>query len=249
MIEWVFLDVGNILLDEDPLTYLVFRRHVEAIRTSHPDRSFSELLAEREARAAAGSAWPVSDVVSSYLDEQHTAQVWAAAEREVHARFAELSPLVAGAVEMVDRLAPRFRLGLIANQGEAARGRLADLGLLDRFEVVMLSELEGLYKPDPRLFRRAIERAGVSASRCLMVGDRLDNDLAPASAIGMETAWVSWPRRDAKGWKPAEADAVAYLHSLERSSAISETRWPDLQLTLVVDEIKALTRALELINS
>jgi 5'-nucleotidase len=249
MIEWVFLDVGNILLDEDPLTYLVFRRHVEAIQKRRPDLSFAELLAEREARAAAGSAWPLWDVVSVYLDEPRCAEVWAEAEREVRARFAELSPLVTGAVELVDQLAQRFRIGLIANQGDPARDRLASIGMLDRFEVVLLSEREGLYKPDPQVFRLAIERAGVSASRCLMVGDRLDNDLAPAAEVGMATAWVRWPSRDAKGWKPAEPDAKAYLHSLERSSAQAATLWSHLQLTMFVDEISELAGALDAISS
>ena len=69
MLEWIFLDVGNVLLDEDPLTYLSFRRHAEAVLRAHPGSTFRDLLAACEARAAAGSRWPVSEVVSAFLDE------------------------------------------------------------------------------------------------------------------------------------------------------------------------------------
>ncbi len=77
MLDWIFLDVGNVLLDEDPLTYLSFRRHVEAIRRIRPGSTFRDLLAAREARAAAGSRWPVFEVLSADLDESGCAQVWA----------------------------------------------------------------------------------------------------------------------------------------------------------------------------
>jgi hypothetical protein len=59
---------------------------------------------------------------------------------------------------------------------------------------------------------------------------------------------VRWPNRDAKGLRPTTHDADAYLRSLERSSAQAATRWSHLPLTLVVDEISALTGALDAIN-
>ena len=53
MFRWVFFDVGNVLLDEDPLTLLSFRRHVESVVRIRSDLSFLDLLSQREARAAA----------------------------------------------------------------------------------------------------------------------------------------------------------------------------------------------------
>ncbi|MFX8844723.1 HAD family hydrolase, partial [Acinetobacter baumannii] len=40
-------------------------------------------------------------------------------------------------------------------------------------------------KPDTRLFLAACDGLGVPPERCLMVGDRIDNDIAPAKALGM----------------------------------------------------------------
>jgi 5'-nucleotidase len=243
--RWVFLDVGNVLLDEDPLTYHSFRRHVEAVQRVRPEMTFRELLAACEARAAAGSRWPVYEVVSAVLDEAACATVWASAGREIRTEFAALSPLIAGADALVERLARRYGLGLIANQGPECRAWLAALGLFDHFAVVALSEERGLFKPDPGLFRWAIERAGASPSRCVMVGDRLDNDVAPARALGLATIWVRWPRRAAKGWRPDDPEALAYRDSLERSSAPVSAPGSHVRPSLAIDTIGELDAALD----
>ena len=50
-----------------------------------------------------------------------------------------------------------------------------------------MSGTHGFRKPDPRLFLRAADDLGVAPSECVMVGDRIDNDIAPARLLGMRT--------------------------------------------------------------
>jgi len=242
VIEWAFLDVGNVLLDEDPLTCRVFRLHVEAVRRARPDLRFGAILAEREASALGGSRWPLFEVVSRYLDEAAVAAAWAEADREVRADYGRLSPPIIGAGDFLEALGGRFRLGLIANQGGECRAWLDRLGWLGRFEVVALSEAEGAFKPDPKLFRLALERAGVGAGSAVMVGDRLDNDIAPAGALGMATARVRWPRRAAKGWDPTDLEDAAYLASLDRVAAARPG--PAVEPTVEADDLGSLARAI-----
>ncbi len=244
MIRWAFLDVGNILLDEDPLTFVNFRVHVEAVRKVRPDLSFDRILLEREERALAGSKWPLYEVVSQYLDDQGCLEAWKLAEVEIRGHYAELSPPIVGAKGLLDALTSHFRLGLIANQGPECRRWLDELGWLDRFEVVALSEEEGVAKPNPELFRKALERAGVEPGESLMIGDRLDNDIAPADALGMKTAWVRWPSRVAKGWTPDTAEQAAYLESLERVAAESARRPRDFEPSIVADDLSEIISAL-----
>jgi putative hydrolase of the HAD superfamily len=45
----------------------------------------------------------------------------------------------------------------------------------------------GYHKPDVRLFLRACEDLGVLPEECVMVGDRIDNDVVPARLLGMRT--------------------------------------------------------------
>jgi FMN phosphatase YigB (HAD superfamily) len=238
MLRWIFFDVGNVLLDEDPLTYRNFCLHVQAIRRVRPDRTFYDLLAEREARAAAGDRWPLASVVAQYLDAAASRSVWGASARAIRAEFAVLSPPVQGALAVIERLGRHYRLGLIANQGAECRAHLAVLGWLDRFEVVAFSEELGLFKPDPDLFRQALAQADVAPEESLMVGDRLDNDIAPAAALGMATAWIRWPDRLAKGWPIGdEPEAHAYLASLERGAARTLALHSQVRPTIVCDTI------------
>lgn len=244
MIRWVFLDVGNVLLDEDPLTFVNFRRHAEAIRRVDPRRSFVDLLAERERRAAAGSRWPLFELVAEVLDQAACTAVWNECAREVRARFTELSPLIPGARTMVNQLAWRHKLGLIANQGQECREALKGHGLLDPFEVIAFGEELELAKPDPVLFHHALKLARATPAECVMVGDRLDNDLAPAADLGMQTVWIRWPRRAAKGWQPDDPEAIAYRDSLERSFASSAFH-ARVHPTVSVDETHEVYAAVE----
>jgi putative hydrolase of the HAD superfamily len=83
-----------------------------------------------------------------------------------------------------------YRLGIIANQPTAVRDAMTRDGLVGFIEVWGVSDDLGLQKPDVALFEHALEVAGVPAGRTVMVGDRLDYDVAPARASGMRTVWV-----------------------------------------------------------
>jgi FMN phosphatase YigB (HAD superfamily) len=240
MIRWVFLDVGNILLDEDPLAYRNFQIHWEAVRHVRPDVKFLDLLAERERRALAGSRWPLYESIVPILGDARCAAVWQTAEREIRTRYAELSPPIPWGLAALEDLTGICRLGLIANQGAECRACLRDLGVLDKFDVVALSEEVGAAKPDSRLFEAALRLANAAPNESLMVGDRLDNDVIPAAALGLRTAWIRWPKRAAKGWHPRDADAVAFRDSLERVSERSTSLWPDARPTFVADDPRGL---------
>ena len=58
------------------------------------------------------------------------------------------------------------------------------------FDVIAASAELGYAKPDKEIFEKALELAGCTAEESVMVGDRLDNDMIPAKAIGMETVWI-----------------------------------------------------------
>ncbi len=78
-------------------------------------------------------------------------------------------------------------LGLAANQPASALAALDDLGVGEFFKHREVSGVHGLRKPDLRLFLRACDDLGVQPDECIMVGDRIDNDIAPARALGMQT--------------------------------------------------------------
>lgn len=86
------------------------------------------------------------------------------------------------------------RFGLVSNFTPNLHRIVAEEGLGDLLEVVACSETEGVSKPDPELFRRALARLGASAARAAMVGDSLASDIAPAHALGLRTCWIRGDR-------------------------------------------------------
>lgn len=83
-----------------------------------------------------------------------------------------------------------YCLGIIANQNFGTAERLEAWGLRKFFEVIAASAEIGYAKPDKEIFEKAFSLAGCRAEESVMVGDRLDNDIVPAKALGMKTVWV-----------------------------------------------------------
>jgi putative hydrolase of the HAD superfamily len=78
-----------------------------------------------------------------------------------------------------------LKLGVVSNFEEWLEQLLEELGVIGYFEVRVISGLEGLEKPDPRIFRLAMERAGVGPEGSVYVGDNPEFDVGPAAAVGM----------------------------------------------------------------
>jgi putative hydrolase of the HAD superfamily len=57
--------------------------------------------------------------------------------------------------------------------------------LVETFPVRVISGLEGIEKPDERIYRLALERAGVDATDAAYVGDNPEFDVDPPAALGM----------------------------------------------------------------
>jgi putative hydrolase of the HAD superfamily len=78
-----------------------------------------------------------------------------------------------------------LRLVVISNANGTLAALLDRVGLAAHFEVLLDSTVEGVEKPDPRIFRRALARLGARAERTLHVGDLYHVDVAGARAAGL----------------------------------------------------------------
>ncbi len=87
-----------------------------------------------------------------------------------------------------------LRLGVLTQSApEAADAVLRFSGLRDRIELVLSAPESGAFKPDPRPYRMAVERTGVSADEVGFVAAHWW-DVAGAKHAGLRTGWVA--RRD-----------------------------------------------------
>ncbi len=91
------------------------------------------------------------------------------------------------------RIAPHYRLGLLSNFDDAQCGRevLADTGVADLFEAVIISAEVRLRKPDRRIFDQMRAMLRLESTEILFVGDTPRDDILGATAAGMRTAWIS----------------------------------------------------------
>ena len=104
-----------------------------------------------------------------------------------------------GAVEVLDDLRRRgVDLAVVSNWDCALPDHIERLGLGHLFRTVVASAVVGAEKPDPRIFRVALERLGVEPARALHIGDET-NDEVGAAATGMRfarapvaTAFAGW---------------------------------------------------------
>jgi HAD superfamily hydrolase (TIGR01509 family) len=116
------------------------------------------------------------------------ALAFAAAARAEHRRrpsglWNQVDP---DAVATLHSLAARgLRLGVVSNADGRVEDQLRGFGLRGHFEVVVDSQLAGVAKPDPGIFRAALDAMGVSAAAALYVGDIPEVDVAGARAAGM----------------------------------------------------------------
>jgi putative hydrolase of the HAD superfamily len=95
--------------------------------------------------------------------------------------------LAPGTREALDRLrAGGLRLGVVSNSDGRVEEALIAAGLRDCFDVVLDSALVGVEKPDPAIFRAALDALGVAPGEALYVGDLYDVDVVGARAAGME---------------------------------------------------------------
>jgi putative hydrolase of the HAD superfamily len=123
---------------------------------------------------------------------------------------------------LLDRLASRgLKLGIVANQPARMAERLAREGIVHLFTHLGPAGLTGFRKPDPRAFTFACEALNVTVAETIVVGDRIDVDIAPAKALGMAAIqFRSGRHRKQRPRSDAETPDAVVTDVLELGAAI-----------------------------
>jgi putative hydrolase of the HAD superfamily len=83
-----------------------------------------------------------------------------------------------------------LKLGLITNGPTIWQERkITSMGIAPLLDTLLISGSEGIEKPDPRIFARALERCDLSAGEAIFVGDNPDADIRGAQAAGLRPVW------------------------------------------------------------
>jgi putative hydrolase of the HAD superfamily len=111
-----------------------------------------------------------------------------------------------GLLEMLTLLEQQnYSLGIITNGRGAFQSRaIQGLGIENFFDVVLVSEVEQVRKPEAEIFDRALQRLNTNAETTVFVGDHPEADILGARNAGLRAIW----KRNAFWPEPDEADAI-----------------------------------------
>ena len=185
--EWLFLDLGSALLNEDQyllqrdiILYRLLINEGLVIETQVYQQAIAAIkhnLAQSVARAVLAHFIP-DPAIQARLHERYKEHL-----RPRQKAFRQLYP---DALDVLQRLNQTIRLGIIADQERWVAQALTDRwGIASYFEVIALSQVVGFKKPDLRLYKLALSQAGVEPQAAIMLGDRPDKDIAPANRLGI----------------------------------------------------------------
>jgi putative hydrolase of the HAD superfamily len=189
----VLFDAGGVLLDLD---YAFLKRLLEArhVATTIGGLSESESLARTAIDRRVRDGGRTSEAWRDYFRILLT-RVGAPPEgteeiidtlAEAHERVGLWTVAIDGAVATVRALKEAgHRLGVVSNAEGRVERDLDGAGFAGLFETVVDSHVVGVEKPDPGIFRIAMERMSVSPGTAVYLGDVPAVDVAGARAAGL----------------------------------------------------------------
>lgn len=102
-------------------------------------------------------------------------------------------------------------LGVISNASHGILGDLERNGIAGFFDHIVYSQQVGAAKPDPRIFREALQRFGVAPHAAWHIGDNVEADIAGAQAMGIHAILVDRQDRHAGVGAPVVRDLRGLL--------------------------------------
>ena len=150
---------------------------------------------DRRGRVAKSVVYPQL-LAASGIDDPDLAGTLLAEYQAESRRFAR--PFDGMAALLTAVAARRLRTAVVTNgQTETQSRTLRALGLDRSVDTCLISEHEGVRKPEAEIFLRAVRRLAVEPEDCVFVGDSPDADILGARAVGMKTIWFPngavWP--------------------------------------------------------
>jgi HAD superfamily hydrolase (TIGR01509 family) len=190
--QWVFFDIGDVLFNEDQQHLWLFHTLLLTLRAHGKAVFWDDFNAKRKELAAQGPnpEAAIKGTLAAYCaNDSETEVLWheARSQYEQMRKPRPFGLLLDGITPVLQDLKRDFHLGIIANQHPPVKQAIENYGIASLFDVIVISEIVHLFKPDPAIFQYGLKEAGITPPEAVFVGDRPDNDVGPAKAAGMKT--------------------------------------------------------------
>jgi YjjG family noncanonical pyrimidine nucleotidase len=146
-------------------------------------------------------------------------EMCSAAARQYRSEYLAARRAIVGAEALLEAIRQRARVAIVSNNMlEEQKEKLAFCRLAAHVDVLVVSEEAGVSKPEPEIFRIALDRMGARPEDAVMVGDSWEADVVGARRSGIRAVWFNPQRRPA----PDPSHRVPELHAfVPTDSALS----------------------------
>ncbi|GAB4316393.1 MAG: YjjG family noncanonical pyrimidine nucleotidase [Bacteroidales bacterium] len=201
----LFFDLDRTLYDFDKSTRITFESLFEKFHLHENGVTSLDVFLERyrENNRRLWDRYRKGEIKKKFLNVERfhvTLLEFGINDRAFAGRFAadyvRLSPqnraLFPGVDELLNHLHGRYRLHIITNGFEEVQNvKLEANEIVSFFDTVTTSEEAGAKKPDARIFKHALGKAGALPGESLMIGDDYDVDIRGARAMGIDQIWYA----------------------------------------------------------
>ncbi|MBD3233271.1 MAG: HAD-IA family hydrolase [candidate division Zixibacteria bacterium] len=191
MITTVLLDAGGVILDEREHERIHAKIIVGIIGELVQGYSFQHFQSD------------IDQAVNTFCPSVYRYILWKYSSHNVeiferlYSRHLELwnkmrppLKLMDGIGSEIKKLSRNFYLVIAGQYGKEILELLESEALLQYFKSRLTQDDFNITKPDPRYLERIIRRIGAAPAQCVMVGDRIDNDIVPAKQLGLKTVLI-----------------------------------------------------------
>lgn len=198
----VLFDLDDTLCDHEGSLRLRLRLAFNAAFDGAPPHEIDQIIEQSIEHSVFGTDHFADLLAPHGVTDQERIQ--AAIDMYVHDRYLGLS-LFEEVIDVIDALRRQVTIGMITNgPSKIQRDKIARLGVGSLFPFILVSEEEDLWKPDPRIFQRAMERGDASPGETIYIGDNPGHDIAGARAAGVTSVWINRSRYPWPGGPPPD---------------------------------------------
>jgi len=190
-IRWILFDLGNVLVDYKPTGL-------------GKAAAFLGVGMEDFCGFLAGTKAANQTTTGQITPEDFTAMLSRRFHRPVTRQLVvswfgpEIAQVYDGIPELVTSLATKYSLGILSNTFFGHWDYFITTDLAKLFKVMLPSHLIGYVKPDPMVYREALNRIRADPASVLFIDDREENVIA-AKAVGINSFQSRAPGETIKG--------------------------------------------------
>lgn len=204
VIKAALFDLDGTLLNRDASVKLFIDRQYDRLYelVGHiPKEKYMERFIELDSR---GYVWK-DKVYQQLVKEFNIKMAWEDLLEDYIQKFRNHCVPFPHLISVLEELkSNNLRLGIITNgYGQFQMDNVKVLGIETYMDLILVSEWEGMKKPDPQIFQRALMKLQLQSEESVFIGDHPDNDVKAAQQVGMKGIW----KRD-EHWKGFEADYI-----------------------------------------